>query len=366
MKKLEVVLQSHSYPIFISSGLLEKADELISSLLRPKCHKAVLVSNQKVFELYGRKLIGALSRLGLKTSTVLISDGERFKTLRTVENIVLSLIEEKIERNDLLLALGGGVIGDIAGFASAIYLRGIDFLQIPTTLLAQIDSSIGGKTGVNHKLGKNLIGAFHQPKGVLIDPSTLSSLDGRELRSALQEAVKYGVIKDVELFDLLEKNSKELLAKDDSLLEDVIYRCCYIKAGVVSRDEKESGERRILNFGHTIGHALEAATRYKRFKHGEAVGYGIIGAAQIASDLNLLIKNDLDRIQNLVNAFGPLPKTDNIDTKLVAERMAQDKKAVAGRLVFILPDKIGSVIIEEGLPSELVYNVLKKILKGRV
>jgi 3-dehydroquinate synthase len=360
--RIEVRLKDRSYTILIESGLRHRFGSEARAVLSPRCRNAAVISNSTVFDQHGVALSAGLEDAGLRVVTHLIGDGERYKNLRTTEKAYSFLIENKLERSDAIIALGGGVVGDLAGFVAATYLRGIDFIQVPTTLLAQIDSSIGGKTGVNHSLGKNLIGAFHQPKLVAIDPEVLVTLSQRELCAALQEAIKYGVIGDEALFELLEQNRDTILSGDSNLLREVIVRCCAIKAGVVSRDERESGERRILNFGHTVGHALEAATDYKRLKHGEAVGYGIIAATKIAMMLDLLEPSQTERIERLVRAFGPLPTLAGIDPDRVMLAMNQDKKAISGQLVFVLPERIGHVIIREAVPLPVIRQVLSATL----
>jgi 3-dehydroquinate synthase len=360
---IEVMLAGRSYPILIEEGVLHRIGSEARASLSPRCRKAAVISNQRVFSLLGDTVSKSLKEAGLDVSKFLIGDGERFKTLRTAEKVYSFLIEQRLERADCIIALGGGVVGDLAGFVAATYLRGIDYIQVPTTLLAQIDSSIGGKTAVNHRSGKNLIGAFHQPKLTVIDPEVLQTLSIRELRAALQEAIKYGVIGDEDLFELLDQKRERILDRDPAVLREVIVRCCSIKAGVVSRDERESGERRILNFGHTVGHALEAATDYKRFKHGEAVGYGIIAAAKISYLLDILAHSHAETIERLVHAFGQLPSTAGIDPGSVLEAMNQDKKAVSGNLVFVLPERIGHVIIREAVPMPVIHQVLSELLQ---
>ncbi|MEW6735485.1 MAG: 3-dehydroquinate synthase [Acidobacteriota bacterium] len=362
-ERIDVKLAGRSYPILIEAGLRHRLGSIVPTILSRHCQQTVIVSNARVFTHYGSAVCDSLKAAGLQVKHILIGDGERFKTLSTAEKVYSFLIQERVERNDCIIALGGGVVGDLAGFVAATYLRGIDFLQLPTTLLGQIDAAIGGKTAVNHPLGKNLIGAFHQPKLVAIDPETLVTLPKRELRAALAEAIKYGVIADAALFALIEQQRAAILAGDMQVLRDMLWRCCAIKAGVVSRDERESGERRILNFGHTIGHALEAVTHYRRFKHGEAVAYGIIGATKIALALNLIEANPAARIEELVYAYGPLPAIADLDPDCILQAMNQDKKVIAGQLVFVLPERIGHVIIREAVPIMVVRQALSATLK---
>lgn len=356
MRSVKVETRLNSYQILIEHGLLARTGTAVRSIASPHCRKAVIVSNRKVHKAYGEVVSSSLKLAGYDTAVFLMGDGERYKTLSTVAKILTYLLEQRVGRYDLILALGGGVVGDVAGFVAATFMRGIDLVQIPTTLLAQIDSSVGGKTGVNHRLGKNLIGAFKQPNLVLIDPDTLVTLPRRELMAAMHEAVKYGAIADSRLFEMLEQEGT-------AAIEELIMRCCQIKASIVSRDEFETGERRILNFGHTVGHALEAATAYRRFKHGEAVGYGIIAASLLAQELGLLVHTDRQRICSLVRLFGPLPSLDGIDAEVVLSMLHQDKKAVAGRTVFVLLDAIGHAIIRDDIPIEVTRNLIHRLLK---
>jgi 3-dehydroquinate synthase len=291
-----------------------------------------------------------------------MSDGERFKNLRSAEALYTFLIEQKVERSDVILALGGGVVGDLAGFVAATYLRGIRFMQIPTTLIAQIDSSVGGKTGVNHRLGKNLIGAFHQPSLVLIDPLTLLTLPPREIQAGLQEALKYGVIKDQKLFRFIVKNLAALKSRDSQTFERLIVRSCEIKARVVEQDEREGGLRRILNFAHTVGHALEAVTHYRRFLHGEAVGQGMRAASRIAERAGLLDATERQAIDEAVLGVGQLPPTNTLALDDIMKAIQRDKKAEAGRIAFVLPVCIGRVVIKSDLPLPLIQSAIKEAL----
>lgn len=358
---INVEIPGRSYNILVAPGLLEKCASEIPRVLSPHCRKVVVVSNKKIFALYGDILSQSLKNLGYQLLCFLIGDGEKYKTLNTAEKLFTFLIEQRLERRDALIALGGGVVGDLTGFVAATYLRGINYIQIPTSLLAQIDAAIGGKTAVNHKKGKNLIGAFHQPKLVVIDPDVLVTLPKRELVAAMYEAIKYGVIADEKLFYLLEKEKNNILSKNVDLLKQIIVACCTIKAGVVSRDEHESGERQILNFGHTIGHALETATNYKHFKHGEAVGYGMISATLIANNLGLIASTQTSKIINLVNSYGRLPSTKGISSETLLRIMQQDKKSLAGQLIFVLPEQIGRVIIGQTVPISVIHQVLQTL-----
>lgn len=292
----------------------------------------------------------------------MIPDGERAKTLTTVTRLLDRMVALNLTRQSTLIALGGGVVGDVSGFVASIYMRGIPVVQVPTTLLAQVDSSIGGKTGVNHRAGKNLIGTFHQPRLVLSDPLVLMKLPEREYASGLFESLKYGVIRDVELFEEFERNTPGLLKRDPEAIERLVARCARIKAEVVMADEKEGNLRRILNFGHTIGHALEAAARYQRIKHGEAVGYGMVAASRIAARLGKLDESERRRIESATNGIGRLPLLDGVKGRSVLNALQHDKKILNGAVHFVLPRAIGKVEITPDVPFEIVRDVVKGML----
>lgn len=284
-------------------------------------------------------------------------DGESSKRLGAVEKLAAKMVSLGADRRSAVVALGGGVVGDVAGFLAAIFMRGIPVVQIPTTLVAQVDSAIGGKTGVNLMSGKNLIGAFHQPLAVLADPEVLTTLPEREYRSGLFEAMKYGVIRNPQIFDLMESQREGLLSRDSELLERLIVECVRVKAEVVSADERESGERRILNFGHTIGHALESATRYKHLLHGEAVGWGMVAAAAIGREMGITDRVAAERITSLVFAYGPLPKVE-ISGQRILKLIQADKKTMGGVAHFILATDIGKVeVINTVHPSTVLKGV---------
>lgn len=359
---VSVDLGSSGYDIRIEPGLLKSAGSLVRAAAGKKAGSAVLITNPTVYALYGKRVEGSLSKAGFKVRTATIGDGERYKTLKTAESLYTFLIKEKIERSDVIVALGGGVVGDLAGFVAATYLRGLALVHIPTTLLAQIDSSIGGKTGVNHKLGKNLIGAFYQPSQVLIDPETATTLPPRELKSGLFEAIKYGVISDNRLFDWISDNSISLQAAKSDELSHLIAECCRIKAQVVGLDEKESGLRRILNFGHTVGHALETLTNYGKLRHGEAVAYGMRAAGRMAELMSLFPGDQQVRLDEAISAFGPLPSAGTLAVGDIMSAMRHDKKVVSGRIIFILPERIGKVIIRDDVPAKVVRSAIKSSL----
>lgn len=362
MTEIKVSLGERSYKIQIASASLNQTGASARAVLGEKARSAIIVTNQTVDALYGKPVSGSLKRAGFRTDTFVIGDGERYKSLRTAESIYTFLIQRGVERSDVIIALGGGVVGDIAGFVAATYLRGVRFVQIPTTLLAQIDSSVGGKTGVNHSLGKNLIGAFHQPALVMIDPDTLRTLPPREMRAGLCEAIKYGVIRDRRFFNRMTRDMELLKEFDAESLVHLIARSCRIKADVVAQDEREGGLRRILNYGHTVGHALEAVTHYRRFLHGEAVGHGMRAAARIAERMKLLASDDREAIEEAVKMVGPLPRTNNLALDGIISAMHHDKKAEAGRVAFILPVEIGKVVIRSDVPLQLVRSTLKDAL----
>jgi 3-dehydroquinate synthase len=364
MEIINVKLKERSYAIQVEAGLLDRAGELLRAAVGARARRAVVISNPTVDQLYGRRLRRGLERAGFKAAGFLVGDGERFKTLGTAEKLYTFLIGQRVERSDVIVAMGGGVVGDLAGFAAATYQRGMRFAQVPTTLLAQIDSSVGGKTGVNHPLGKNMIGAFHQPALVVIDPATLASLPERELRAGLCEAVKYGVIRDRRLFDRIGRDMDSLKRLDAGALTHLIARSCRIKADVVARDEREGGLRKILNFGHTVGHALEAVTRYRRFLHGEAVGHGMRAAARIAERMAMLEGDERRAIDEAVRRVGPLPSAKTLALDDIISAMAHDKKAEAGRLAFVLPTEIGRVVVRTDVPLQIIRSALKDTLSG--
>jgi 3-dehydroquinate synthase len=362
MRTLAVRLRPRSYQVHISNGLLDDFGQRARAALGKSARQAVVVSNATVDSLYGDRVVTSLAAGGFKCQRFSIGDGERFKSLRTAESLFAFLIEQRVERGDVIVALGGGVVGDLAGFVAATYLRGIPLIQVPTTLLAQIDSSVGGKTAVNHALGKNLIGAFYQPSLVVIDPDVLHTLPARQMQAGLYEAIKYGVISDRRLFDRVALNIEKLKNLDPSELEHLIARCCAIKAGVVQTDERESGRRRILNFGHTVGHAIEAITQYRRFLHGEAVGLGMCVASRIAERLELLQSVDREAIESAIYSVGRLPRANTLALDDIIEAMNHDKKVEAGRTAFVLPVEIGKVVIRSDVPPGVIKAALKATL----
>ncbi|HWR58396.1 MAG TPA: 3-dehydroquinate synthase [Thermodesulfovibrionales bacterium] len=343
MEEIRVELGERSYSIHIGSGVLGDLAETIKSY-RFSCIS--LVSNPTVYGIYGRELSSSLNRSGLDVLPVIIPDGEGYKDLFWAYYIYGELLKRKLDRSSAVIALGGGVIGDISGFVASTYMRGIPFIQVPTTLLAQVDSSVGGKTGVNHPLGKNMIGAFYQPRLVWTDVNTLKTLPKREFLAGMAEVIKYGVIRDDGFFRFLEENRARILNLDKDALTYIIRRSCEIKAEVVSKDEKEGGLRAILNYGHTFGHALETATGYTAYLHGEAVAVGMHIAAKLASLMGFIDKREVARIRSLIDAYElPSAVPSDVGDKDILSSMQLDKKTVAGEFRFVLPERIGSVKI---------------------
>jgi 3-dehydroquinate synthase len=353
MHSIPVRLNQASYNIVVGVGVFGQLEEQLAKagLSGP----FLVVSQPRIFKAVGRPLKN-------KYPIALIPDGERAKTLTTVARLLDRMVDLKLTRQSTVIAFGGGVVGDVAGFVASIYMRGIPVVQIPTTLLAQVDSSIGGKTGVNHRAGKNLIGTFHQPRLVLSDPLILQKLREREYISGLYEALKYGVIRDAALFEDFERNTAMFLKRDAGAIERLVARCAAIKADVVMSDEKENDLRRILNFGHTVGHGLETAARYQRIKHGEAVGYGMIAAARIGRALERLAEQDKGRIEETVYSLGPLPALNGVSSKDVLGAIQHDKKVRNGAIHFVLPRSIGKVEVTSDVPFDVVREVVKGIL----
>lgn len=324
------------YSVHCAPGALARAASLIARL--GDSTGTFILSSPRVWRYWGRALA---TKIPGARGPILFDDRESSKRLSTVEQITRELVHAGADRRAILVAVGGGVVGDVAGFAAASYLRGVRLVQIPTTLVAQVDSSVGGKTGVNLPEGKNLVGAFYPPKLVIADPDVLRTLPHREFRSGVYEVVKYGVIADERLFAFLERRMDAVLRRDPAALAYVISRSIAIKADVVTKDERESGLRQILNFGHTLGHALEAATGYRRFLHGEAIGWGMIAATLLAVAMSRLGDSDAARIIRLVASVGPLPPLGKIPAQLLRPIMAGDKKARGGRVLWVLPRRIG-------------------------
>ncbi|HXG50144.1 MAG TPA: 3-dehydroquinate synthase [candidate division Zixibacteria bacterium] len=353
MQTLTVNLGERSYPIHVGRGLLPRVGEFLAQVgLRGK---VAVVTNPTVAQLYLDVVDEGLRRAGFEVTAVLIPDGEEHKNLKSLSTVYDALVRGRFERGSSVLALGGGVVGDLAGFAAASYLRGVPYVQVPTTLLAQVDSSVGGKTGINHEEGKNLIGAFYQPRLVVIDVDVLQTLPQRELISGLAEVVKYGIIADPALFERLEDGIDRLRALDRSLLAEVVAASCAIKARVVEKDEHEEDLRAVLNFGHTLGHALEAATGYRRFLHGEAVGIGMAQAAAISAKHGFCDAATRDRIRRLIARAGlPCDVPADIARHDLIRGMEVDKKSAGGRIRFVMCAGLGKTVFHRLLPEEVL------------
>ena len=401
MRRVVVRLKGgRGYPIDVGPGMLSGLGAVARTHLPAEAGRVVLGSNPRVFGLYGEAAVASLRGAGFAVSRWLMGDGERFKTLRTAERCLRFLSESGLERSDAVLALGGGVVGDLAGFAAALYLRGVAFLQAPTTLLAQIDSSVGGKTGVNTRAGKNLVGAFHQPRAVVVDTETLRTLPRRELTAGWCEAIKQGAVGDRRLFERTRKflegearrggagagrarrssveargrrRGESLDGSRDEELAGIIAAQCAFKAKIVAGDEREevsrtdARSRRVLNFGHTVGHALEALTGYRRFRHGEAVGHGMLAAAEISKRLGLLDGSELESLRGAVRAAGPLPAASDLDADAVVGALRADKKAVGGSVRWVLLERIGRARVVDGreVPARVVRESIRAALGAR-
>ncbi|HEY9710097.1 MAG TPA: 3-dehydroquinate synthase [Oculatellaceae cyanobacterium] len=340
-------------------------DDLGVWMSRLKLGKKVLVvSNPVIFKKYGKRAIAALELVGYEVSTCTLPAGERYKTLKSIQKIYDIALQNRLERSSTIVALGGGVVGDMAGFAAATWLRGINLVQVPTSLLAMVDSAVGGKTGVNHPQGKNLIGAFYQPRFVLIDPSVLKTLPPREFRAGMAEVIKYGIIWDAQLFAKLEaaKRLDQLRYVEEDLLELILSCSCQAKADVVSKDEKEAGLRAILNYGHTIGHAVESLTGYKLVNHGEGVAIGMVAAGQIAVQLKMWNAADAERQDALIEKTGlPTQLPSVLDIEAIIDTLQTDKKVKDGKVRFVLPTQIGAVTVTDQVPSEVIGQVLHQM-----
>jgi 3-dehydroquinate synthase len=352
--RISVTTPSRPYSVTIEDHAIEHLGRLLDEVHAPE--RRFVISSPLVWRLHGPRIAGAV-----KAESILVPDGERHKHLATVARIYDALVRANAERASTVITFGGGVIGDMAGFAAATYLRGVALVHVPTTLLAQVDSAIGGKVGVNHPLGKNLIGAFYQPHAVVIDPSVLGTLPRREFRAGLYEVVKYGMTSSAGLFNRLTLERTAIFTREPQALTPVIAESCRIKADVVSADERESGVRRILNFGHTAGHAIEAVTKYRRFRHGEAVAFGMLVAAELANARGALTDRDKKALAELIAGLGPLPPIADISTAQMFDAMRHDKKVVAGRLHFVLPTAVGATTIVDDITAKELREALKRV-----
>jgi 3-dehydroquinate synthase len=355
MIEIPVELGERRYPVHVGHGAADLLPELLSALAG---RALAVVSSRRVWTLHGARLSRALRPLG-RFTLVSLPDGERHKTAATLARVHDELLAARLGRDGVVVAFGGGVVGDVAGFAAATYMRGIDWVQVPTTLLAMVDSSIGGKVGINHPRAKNLIGAFHQPRAVVSDPRWLDTLPPRELRSGAFEVLKCGILADRALFKALLQAPPGLEGWDRAELEGAVAAACRIKVELVEKDERESDRRRLLNLGHTLGHALEAATRYRRFTHGEAVGWGLVGAAWIARGRGLVDDAAFDAIAAAVDNLGPRPRVSDLDAGTILATLAHDKKARAGRVPFVLPNGIGRVVVQTDVQRAEIRGALR-------
>lgn len=361
MKQVLVNLKDNSYPICIGWGILDDLGSLLSKdKLGDKC---AVITNPTVNKLYGKKVKESLGSVGFKSVILEVPDSETSKSLKYAEKLYIKLIDNKLDRSSCIIALGGGVTGDLAGFVAATYMRGVPLVQVPTTLLAQVDSAIGGKVAVDLPQGKNLVGAFYQPKLVLSDIETLKTLPENELKSGLAEVIKYGIISDPGLFKLLERNLEKIKQQNKKILTEIVTKCSKIKASIVEEDEKEQGKRAILNLGHTLAHALESITSYTRYNHGEAIAIGIVFAAKLSIKLDMLDKNEFGRIVGLIQSTGlPIKIKDDFEVDKLLQTMHLDKKVKSGKIRMVLPKRIGEVVITDKIPINMLKIELGKML----
>ncbi|MCX6552794.1 MAG: 3-dehydroquinate synthase [Acidobacteria bacterium] len=356
--RIDVRTPSRTYPAIIGPGTLAALPRLLDEVCGGSTR--FIVSNPTVWGYWG----SAMQDILPGAEAILVPDGERHKTLPTALRIYDALLRAAADRSAEIVTFGGGVVGDVGGFAAATYLRGLALVHVPTTLLAQVDAAIGGKVGVNLPAGKNLVGAFYQPWAVVIDPSLLATLPRREFRAGLYEVIKYGVACDAELFARLRRELGPISRRDPAVLTPVIADCCRIKAAIVAEDERESGARRVLNFGHTVGHALEAATRYRRFRHGEAVAYGMLASCAIASARGVLAPGDHDAVASVIAQLGPLPPVGDLSASAQLDHMRRDKKVHDGRLHFVLPTGIGAVSMVTDVSEDELARALRELGLG--
>ncbi|KJS19736.1 MAG: hypothetical protein VR72_17445 [Clostridiaceae bacterium BRH_c20a] len=355
---IKVKVSHRSYDIKIGNNILADFPHQLNEIVQGR--QIIIVSNSIVYGYYGQQVKEGLIAQGFDVLVYLVPDGEEYKTWQEAENILTILLEAGFNRDAVIAALGGGVIGDLAGFAASIYQRGIDLVQLPTTLLAQVDSSVGGKVAVNHPLGKNMIGAFHQPLGVWTDLKALNTLPEREWIAGLAEVVKYGAIWDEEFFAYLEENVQHIKNRDLDVVREIIGRSCQIKAEIVGQDEKEQGIRAMLNFGHTIGHALEKVTEYKIYRHGEAVAIGMVYAAKIAVYIEMCSVQIVEKLEILLRKLGLPVEMPDVSMDLILESLYLDKKVRKKELVFVLPRKIGQVEIIRGITPQTIKDCLDR------
>jgi len=360
MQTVRIDLGPRSYPFLIGSGLLDRP-AVVGQVVAAR--DVLVVTNRTVGPLYLDALLRGLE--GKRSGSVALEDGEQFKTLDTLSRVLDAMVAQRLNRDACIVALGGGVVGDVTGFAAACYQRGIDFVQVPTTLLAQVDSSVGGKTGVNHPGGKNLIGAFHQPRAVISDLATLATLPARELRAGLAEVVKYGLIDDADFLAWIESNVEPLLALDLDALTHAVRRSCEIKARIVASDEREQGQRALLNLGHTFGHAIENAMGYGQWLHGEAVGVGMLLAADLSCRLGWIATADVERVRTLLERIGLPTGAPAIGAHRALELMGMDKKVLAGRIRLVLLRRLGEGVVSGDFPPAALEETLGAHFEAR-
>jgi 3-dehydroquinate synthase len=356
MERVDVDLGAKSYKIHIGENILAKLGDKVRGLVPGD--RLLLVTNPTVRELCGEMVVNGLVQAGYEVTVAEVPDGEQYKTPEMALRLYDSAFDARLDRQCGIVALGGGVIGDLAGFVAATFMRGVHFIQVPTTLLAQVDSSVGGKVAVNHPRGKNIIGSFYQPRLVFGDIGVLRSLPEREFRAGMAEVIKYGIIWDTDFFNFLEHNQDRIKSMETRALEHIVKASCYIKARVVEQDETEQGLRAILNLGHTFGHAFEALTHYREYVHGEAVAIGMVSAARVAAKMGLLKTAETERIEALIKAFGLPVNFTGLSVEDIIESMYHDKKVLAGKIRFIIPDAIGRAKILPDVPAETIREVL--------
>ncbi|WP_196593903.1 3-dehydroquinate synthase [Pectinatus sottacetonis] len=361
MKNVRVDLKENSYDIWIGNNLDEKIKQFFTEAGFSR--RVFIISDTNVGPLYKNDIIKLLQAVGYSVSVELIKAGEPSKSWDTAQLLYTKVIEAGLDRNSPIIALGGGVVGDIAGFIAATYMRGVPFIQMPTSLLAHVDSSVGGKVAINHPMGKNLIGAFYQPKAVFIDLDMLKTLPPREISAGLAEIIKYGLIYDKEFFSYIEKNSSMVFRFNNEVLQNIIARSCEIKASVVSKDERENGLRAILNFGHTLGHAVERETQYKKYNHGEAIAIGMMGAVFISVELGLIDKSLIEILRQILAECNLPQKADACDKEKLYKDLFHDKKTVDGKIKWVLLDRIGQVHLDNNVAEKIVKKAIDFIIK---
>ena len=358
MEQVSVDLGDRGYTIYIGENLFTRAGEILKR--GGVSGKVMVITNPTVGDLYSDDLYKGLGEEGFEVSSEVVPDGEEYKTLESAKKLYDSLVDNRMDRDSTVVALGGGVIGDLAGFVAATFKRGLPFVQVPTTLLAQVDASVGGKVAVDHPRGKNMIGSFYQPRCVLISLNVLETLPAREMKGGLAEVIKYGVIRDRHLFEFVEEHLDQLLARETDATHHIVKRSCEIKASVVGRDERDQGLRTILNYGHTIGHAIEAAAAYRQYRHGEAVAIGMICATDIAVRLKFASIETLEKITALIERTKLPTSIKDLCADEIMNFLFHDKKVHQGKIRFVLPKRIGDVVITDTVPQELIKEILNK------